>query len=236
MIQTKAIVLSSIKFGETSLIVRCYTQEGVHSYLLKGILKQKKRSITPAHFQPLTQLEIITTERNDGSLEYIKEAKVCFPYKKLQQSVIRSSVLFFLSEIGSSVLQEEHPNSALFSFWEESLQWYDRAEHFANFHLKFLVDLTLYLGVLPNTSAMELPYFDLEAGVFVAIHNGHSLMSEEQSLLLKFFLSHSLEEVSLLKMNREERNGLLEQLLSYYLWHLPNFRIPKSWEVLKSVL
>lgn len=61
-------------------------------------------------------------------------------------------------------------------------------------------------------------------------------MSEEQSLLLKFFLSHSLEEVSLLKMNREERNGLLEQLLSYYLWHLPNFRIPKSWEVLKSVL
>ena len=49
MIQTKAIVLSSIKFGETSLIVRCYTQEGVHSYLLKGILKQKKRSITPAY-------------------------------------------------------------------------------------------------------------------------------------------------------------------------------------------
>ena len=61
-------------------------------------------------------------------------------------------------------------------------------------------------------------------------------MSEEESLLLTFFLSHSLEEVCLLKMTREERNSLLEQLLNYYLWHLPNFQIPKSWEVLKSVL
>ena len=185
MIRTKAIVLSHLKFRDTSLIVRCYTLEGVRSYLLKGVLSQKKKA---------------------------------------------------LSEIGCSVLQEEYPNPSLFSFWEESLQWYDRAEYFANFHLKFLVDLTLYLGVLPNTSAMELPYFDLEAGVFVAMHNGHSLMSEEESLLLKFFLSHSLEEVCLLKMTREERNSLLEQLLNYYLWHLPNFQIPKSWEVLKSVL
>ena len=236
MIRTKAIVLSHLKFRDTSLIVRCYTLEGVRSYLLKGVLSQKKKALSPADFEPLSQVELVTTERNDGSLEYIKEAKVCFPYKKLQQSVIRSSVLFFLSEIGCSVLQEEHPNPSLFSFWEESLQWYDRAEYFANFHLKFLVDLTLYLGVLPNTSAMELPYFDLEAGVFVAMHNGHSLMSEQDSLLLKFFLSHSLEEVCLLKISREERNGLLEQLLNYYLWHLPNFKIPKSWEVLKSVL
>jgi recombination protein O C terminal len=144
--------------------------------------------------------------------------------------------LFFLAEIGSNVLLEEVPNAALFSFWEENLQWYDRAEHFANFHLKFLTDLTFYLGVLPNTNAMGLPYFDLEAGVFVAMHNGHFLMSEAESLLLKFFLTHSMEEVSQLKMSREERNDLLEQLLNYYRWHLPAFKTPQSWEVLKSVL
>ena len=37
MIQTKAIVLSAIKFQETSLIVRCYTLEGVLYYLLKDL-------------------------------------------------------------------------------------------------------------------------------------------------------------------------------------------------------
>ena len=136
MIHTKAIVLSHLKFQETSLIVRCYTLEGVRSYLLKGVLVPKKKAITPAYFEPLSQLELITTERNDGTLEYIKEVKINYPYKKLHQSVIRSSVLFFLAEIGSSVLKEEHPNLPLFSFWEESLQWYDQAESFTNFHLK----------------------------------------------------------------------------------------------------
>ena len=44
LLNTKAIVLSSIKYGETSLIVKCYTQEeGVKSYLIRGVLKPKKK-------------------------------------------------------------------------------------------------------------------------------------------------------------------------------------------------
>jgi DNA repair protein RecO (recombination protein O) len=39
IVNTKAIVLSSLKFGDTSLIVKCYTQEeGVKSYLIRGVL------------------------------------------------------------------------------------------------------------------------------------------------------------------------------------------------------
>ena len=35
IVTTKAIVLSSLKYGDTSLIVKCYTQtEGVKSYLI----------------------------------------------------------------------------------------------------------------------------------------------------------------------------------------------------------
>ena len=53
LLNTKAIVLSSIKYGETSLIVKCYTQEeGVKSYLIRGVLKPKKKGIKAAHFQP----------------------------------------------------------------------------------------------------------------------------------------------------------------------------------------
>ena len=54
MITTRALVLSSIKFQDTSLIVRCYTQEGVRSYLLKGVLKHKKNGLKPAYFEPYT--------------------------------------------------------------------------------------------------------------------------------------------------------------------------------------
>ncbi len=53
---TKAIVLSAIKYGDSDLIVKCYTQLGLKSYMLKGILKSKKGKLKVAYFQPLTHL------------------------------------------------------------------------------------------------------------------------------------------------------------------------------------
>ena len=56
-ITTKAVVLSAIKYQDSSLIVRCYTEsDGVKSYLLRGILKARKGKLKAAYFQPLTQL------------------------------------------------------------------------------------------------------------------------------------------------------------------------------------
>ncbi|MBT8300930.1 MAG: recombination protein O N-terminal domain-containing protein, partial [Maribacter sp.] len=38
-VTTKAIVLSSLKYGDTSLIVKAFTlSDGLKSYLLKGVL------------------------------------------------------------------------------------------------------------------------------------------------------------------------------------------------------
>lgn len=38
VVTTKAIILSSLKYGDTSLIVKCYTQEeGVKTYLIRGV-------------------------------------------------------------------------------------------------------------------------------------------------------------------------------------------------------
>ena len=43
VIATKAIVLSSLKFGDSDLIVKCFTaSSGLKSYLLRNILKSKK--------------------------------------------------------------------------------------------------------------------------------------------------------------------------------------------------
>ena len=61
---TKGIVLSALKYGDTSLIVKCFTeQDGVKSYLIRGVLKSKKGKLKPAYFQPLTQL-LLTANHN----------------------------------------------------------------------------------------------------------------------------------------------------------------------------
>ena len=43
VVTNKAIVLSSVKYADNDLIVKCYTQHyGVLSFLLRGVLKSKK--------------------------------------------------------------------------------------------------------------------------------------------------------------------------------------------------
>ena len=82
IISTKAIVISTIKYSDTSLIVRLYTKEvGLVSYLLKGILKSKKGKLRTAYFQPLTQLSIISSHQEKRNLQLLKEAQVIHVYE-----------------------------------------------------------------------------------------------------------------------------------------------------------
>ena len=126
LLNTKAIVLSSIKYGETSLIVKCYTQEeGVKSYLIRGVLKPKKKGIKAAHFQPLTQLKIIANHNTKNTLNSIKEVHVIHPYKSIHTNIVKQSVVLFLSEVLANSIQEEEQNLALYEYLETAFIWLD---------------------------------------------------------------------------------------------------------------
>ena len=141
IISTNAIVLSSLKFGDTSLIVKCFTQqEGLKSYLVRGVLKSKKGGLKVAYFQPLTQLKIIANHNTKGTLHTIKEIQVYNSYQSIYQDVVKQSIAFFLSEVVSNVIQEEEANDALYEFLETSFSWLDSREKIANFHLVFLLN------------------------------------------------------------------------------------------------
>lgn len=237
MIKTNAIVISSLKFSDNSLIIKCYTEDyGVQSYLLKGILKTSKTGLKVAYFQPLTQLEIVATNNKKHQLEYIKEAKILYHYQQIHSDMVKNAVAFFLSEMAHYCILEEEPDSKLFHFWKNNLQWFDQTKNFANFHLKFLIDLTYFLGFFPDTASIENLFFDIESGIFVNEHNGHYLLSEEESFLFKKLIMSDLETSSSLLLRHDQRNNLLQHLMKYYLWHLPNFKIPKSWEILRTIL
>ena len=90
LVTTKAIVLSTLKYSDSSLIVKCYTQdEGLKSYLIRGVLKAKKGGIKIAYFQPLTQLNINANHSNKGTLNSIKEVQVSYSYKTIYKDIIK---------------------------------------------------------------------------------------------------------------------------------------------------
>ena len=71
LVKTKAIVISTLKYQEKSLIVKCFTQsDGLKSYFVRNAFSSGKTSQKIAYFQPLTILESEATHKNKGTLEH----------------------------------------------------------------------------------------------------------------------------------------------------------------------
>tara|TARA_R110002050_G_scaffold16719_2_gene50612 strand:+ start:78632 stop:79351 length:720 start_codon:yes stop_codon:yes gene_type:complete len=235
-VTTKAIVLSGLKYGDTSLIVKAYTaSDGLKSYLLKGVLASKKGKLKTAYFQPLTQLEIVAYHKNKGTLESIREAKVSYHYQSLHTHITKNALTFFLAEMLGNSIHEEEGNQNLFDFLEASLQWLDTHDEISNFHLYFLLVLTKYFGFSPDTSDIDAPYFDLQEGDFVYTLSLNPILFGENLNYFKRFLGINFDAICSIKMNKRQRQELLKSIILYYELHLHGFRKPKSLAILNEV-
>ncbi|WP_347173038.1 DNA repair protein RecO [Polaribacter uvawellassae] len=235
-IKTKAIVLSSLKYGDTSLIVRCFTlEDGLRSYLLRGILNSKKGKIKAAYFQPLTQLNIEANHNNKGNLNSIREVHIVNPYKNIYTNIFKQTIVLFLSEILSSTIQEEEANEGLFSFLETSFIWLDINDKTSNFHLLFLLNLTKFLGFYPDTTNINSNYFNLIDGNFMKSTTEKEVVFGENLVQFKKLLGTNFDSIESIKFNQQERQQVLQIIIRYFELHLDGFRRPKSLKVLETV-
>lgn len=234
LVKTKAIVLSAIKYQEKSLIVKCFTQsDGLKSYFVPSAFSGKKSNQKIAYFQPLTILEIEASHKNKGTLEHFKEIKLATPYHSINTNIFKSTIVIFLSEMLHHSIHEEEKNEDLFSFLETALLWLDNHDETANFHLILLLEATKFLGFYPDISEIDLPFFELNEGLFSPLH-GISCLSEHETFLFKKLIELKFDSDQKVFAGIE-RQILLKILLDYYSAHLDGFKKPKSLEVLKEV-
>ena len=233
---TPGIVLSSIKYGDSSLIVKILTREaGLKSYLVKGVLQRKKGKLKAAYFQPLTQLELVVSHREKANLHYIREAKIDYPYTSLPTDWTKQAIVLFLAEVLNKVIREEEQDTALYDYLQTALQWLDTHDQVANFHLVFLIQLTKYLGFYPDTSGYERPYFDLVEGEFISQQGIHPVLQGDELIHFKRLLGIHFEASHMVQLSKQERRQLLDVILTYFEVHLQGFSQPKSLAVLHEV-
>lgn len=234
LIKTKAIVLSSLKYQEKSLIVKCFTEsDGLKSYFVPSAYSNKKVNQKIAYFQPLTIIEIEANHKNKGTLEHFKEIRLAHSYYSINTVIVKSTIVIFLSEILHHAIKEEEKNQSLFSFLETALLWFDTHQETTNFHLILMMEVTKYLGFYPDVTELDFPYFDIKEGYFTPFQSINSLTEHE---------THLFKRLLQLKFDSDqkifagiERQLLLKILLDFYTLHLDGFKKPKSLEVLKEV-
>jgi len=233
-IKTQAIVLSAIKYQEKSLIVKCFTQsDGLKSYFIPSAFSSKKSNQKIAYFQPFTILEIEANHKNKGTLEHFKEVKLAHNYQNINTDIVKSAMVFFLSEVVQNSIYEEEKNEDLFSFLKTSLLWLDANDSVSNFHLLFLLELTKFLGFYPQIQEADFVYFEMIDGVFSPFQ-GTSCLNAHETKLLKKAIELRYDD-SQKVFAGVERQILLKILLDYYAIHLDGFKKPKSLEILKEV-
>ena len=236
LVKTEAIVLSSLKYGEADLIVKCFTQSsGLKSYLLRNILKAKKGKLRAAIFQPLTQLHIEAFHKDKGSMERLKEAKISYPVKTLHNDFSKTTIVFFLADVLRYAIQEEEENTALFEYLRTAVTWLDTHTEIANFHLLFLLNLTQFLGFYPDKTQRTLPYFNMLDGTFEHSSINLHCIDGPKVTTLKLLLGTKFDVLDNIKLNQKQRADFLNMLLQYYELHLHGFKKPRSLSVLNSI-
>jgi len=237
--KVKGIVLHSVKYSETSVIVKIYTDLfGLKSFLIRGI-RTKKSKIKPGLFQPLTLLNLVIYYKEKTSLQSIKEVHIAYPFKSLPFDIKKSSIALFINELLYNSIREEETNIALFNFlWNSCIQL-DLVDGNINcFHLVFSIHLTHFLGIMPQRNYSNTrQIFNIKEGQFQSSIPEHNLyLDSENSSTLNTIISTPLEMVSILKISPSIRARLLTTIIAYFQYHLQGFREIHSHQVLHTVL
>lgn len=235
-IKTNAFVISTLKYAEADLIVKCYTKShGMLSFMVKGVRKSKRGKIKVSYFQALSYLDIEFSYRPNKNLLFFKEIAVQQSFNSIQKDVYKSTLSLFLAEVLQSCIQEEEANKNLFQFIETTLLQLEKAEKIGHFHLLFLLQLSQHLGFFPNKEQTACDYFNLIDGVFQIKETNRYCFSGREIEDLKLILNYNYENAQLLKMPKQNRLQLLDLILLYYEIQIQGFKKPLSYQVLQEV-
>ena len=236
IVNTPALVLSTIKYGESDLIARLYTKElGTQSFMLKGIRKSRKGKLRVSLFQPLNQLNIQTNHKGKGTLEYIKDASMGYNYHTIHLDIFKSSIALFFGEALSQLLTEQQADEKLYDYLATVFEYLDQTDHVANFTVKVLLDISQIMGFGMDMTTMHLPYLNMLDGNFDTNGMQPHHLGEEESNIIKKFIGTSFDDVVAIGLSREQRATQLHLVLDYFKIHLHTFKKPASLIILKQL-
>ena len=233
---SEVIILGYINYSETSIILKAYTKDfGFKSFIIRGIRTKKKKKIALGQLQPLTILDIEFNNSKNDRLSYLKSIKITEPFISINTEILKMNICLFLSEFVSKVIKIDLTNKNLYTFINQSLLWFVNSENISNFHLLFIIRLTKYLGIMPKYSKEQFSFFDIENGIFTNTPLSKNYIEGRVVDNLYSILGTKFDYNNSVLSNVNQRRNMLNFLISYYEYHIPGFKKPKSIGILNEL-
>lgn len=195
---TGLIVLHTTKFGENSLVVHTLSRDyGRRSFLVKGAGKKSSMAL----FLPLSVLEADIVETNKSTLFTARNIVARHPLLGIRNNMFKNSMTMFMSEVLYRVVKDGVYEQGLFEWCEKNIFLLDAIQtDFSNFHIRFLLELTVALGFSPES---------------------HDLMPfvREHYPIVEKFMTLPFADSMLIPLNGAVRNEIAEEILRYIEYH-----------------
>lgn len=214
MIQnTELIVLHTTKFGENSIVVHTLSREyGRRSFLVRGAGKRLM-----SLFLPLNILEADILESTKSTLYTARNLTARHPLLGIRGNIFKNSMTMFMSEVLYRVIKEGAAEQGLYEWCEKSILLLNAVqEDFSNFHIRFLLELTVALGFSPESRDLQ---------PFVGDHYP----------TVERFMQTSFAESMLIPLNGSVRNEIAEEILRYIEFHTESSLNVNSLRVLRDL-
>ena len=246
LVKTKVIVLNTLKYGESRLIVDMFTREAGRLSCMVSIPKTPHGRLKKQYFQPMTLLEAEVDVRQRVQLQKLHDAHLLLPYTTIPFSPEKLALSLFTAEFLCYALRSEQQNIPLFDYICDSVQWLDMAAGgYANFHLTFLMRMSRFLGFYPNLKdeggrtkdeGRGAAFFDLREGRFCADAPTHrDFLQPGDAEKIRLLMRMDFPTMHLYRLSRTDRNRIVDVLLHYYRLHIPQFPELKSMSVLQEL-
>lgn len=210
---TSFILLHTTKFGENSIVLHTLSKE----YGRKGFVVRSVSKKMMSLFLPLNILEADVTDSGKPGLLPVKNISIGRPLMGIRNNLFKNTMTMFLSEVLYRVVKEGTAEPGLYEWCERQIMLLDAMEtDFSNFHLRFLLELSIALGFSPQSEDLR-PFLG------------------DNQLFIEQFMSTSFAESMLMPLSGILRNEICEGVLRYIEYHLESTLTINSLKVLREL-
>ncbi len=234
----RGVVLNTIRYSDKHNIVHIYTDgRGLMSFAVpQG--KTSAARMRNSMMLPLSLIDLEASVRPGRDLSLMREVRRNFPMATVYSDPVKNAIAMFISELLTHVIQEPEGNAALFSYIEQSVRLLEQLPTaVANFHICFLYHLGAHLGIQPNVESYRQGYwFDMTDGVFTpgTVH-GHQHLQPREAQVIHLLSRMTFANMGVFRFTRDERNRMLDVIISYYRLHNAAIGTLRSPDILKQL-
>lgn len=210
---TQLIILNTTKVGERSLVLHALSPDWGRRSFIASVPRGGRMAL----FQPLGLLDAEVTENPRSDLWRVHGLSARHPLSGIRTSPAKNAMGLFMSEVLYRTIRDGAREEGLFEWCERAVLTLDALPgDYANYHLRFLLELAVALGFAP--SAEDLAPF---AGEHL----------EPVCALLQSDFSACM----LVPLSGETRSAIAESLLRYLSFHTESQIQVRSLQVLREL-